>query len=196
MDTLIQGVLEQMSGNTISNMSSSLGLDEQTTQTAISMALPVIVGALERNASSKEGAESLTNALTKDHHGQLLNDISGNVTRQEVMDDGSAILGHVFGGRTQTIEKSVGKSTGIDPKTSAMLMSMLAPVVLDVLGKKRQEENWGSSDVSRMLQQDRQTAKSQQPQLAQLLDFDGDGDISDEVVSIGSSLLQGFLKNK
>lgn len=194
METLIQSVMKQLSGDTISSMGSNLGLDEQTTQQAIALALPIIVGALDRNASSSEGAKALTDALARDHSGELLTDVSRGAVRKATMEDGAAILGHVFGGQQQNVGQSIGKATGIDPQTVALLMSMLAPVVLEVLGQKRKEENWGASDVSRMLQEERTIAQSQQPRLSQLLDFDGDGDISDDVVSIGTTLLQGFLK--
>ncbi len=51
-----------------------------------------------------------------------------------------------------------------------------------------------ASDVSSMLQQNRETAKSNAPELSSLLDMDGDGDISDDMVTLGANLLQSFMK--
>ncbi|MFA9490127.1 MAG: DUF937 domain-containing protein [Anaerolineales bacterium] len=194
MDPLLQNIAGQLDSNTIAQMSSALGVEDESTQAAIGLALPVLLGALSRNTSTDEGAESLTNALARDHDGTILQDVSGNITRQEVMDDGSAIIGHVLGQQEKGIESSIGRSTGIDPKNVAMLMSMLAPVVLGVMGQQKQEKNMNASDVSSMLQQNRETAKSNAPELSSLLDMDGDGDISDDMVTLGANLLQSFMK--
>ena len=194
MDSLLQSIAGQLDGNTIAQMSSALGVEDESTQAAIGLALPVLLGALSRNTSTDEGAESLTNALARDHDGTILQDVSGNITRQEVMDDGSAIIGHVLGQQEKGIESSIGRSTGIDPQNVAMLMSMLAPVVLGVMGQQKQEKNMNASDVSSMLQQNRETAKSNAPELSSLLDMDGDGDISDDMVTLGANLLQSFMK--
>lgn len=194
MDPLLQNIAGQLDSNTIAQMSSTLGVEDESTQAAIGLALPVLLGALSRNTSTDEGAESLTNALARDHDGTILKDVSGNITRQDVMDDGSAIIGHVLGQQEKGIESSIGRSTGIDPKNVAMLMSMLAPVVLGVMGQQKQEKNMNASAVSSMLQQNRETAKSNAPELSSLLDMDGDGDISDDMVTLGANLLQSFMK--
>jgi len=194
MDPLLQNIAGQLDSNTIAQMSSTLGVEDESTQAAIGLALPVLLGALSRNTSTDKGAESLTNALARDHDGTILKDVSGNITRQDVMDDGSAIIGHVLGQQEKGIESSIGRSTGIDPKNVAMLMSMLAPVVLGVMGQQKQEKNMNASDVSSMLQQNRETAKSNAPELSSLLDMDGDGDISDDMVTLGANLLQSFMK--
>ncbi len=194
MDPLLQSIAGQLDSNTIAQMSSMLGVENKSTQAAIGLALPVLLGALSRNAATDEGAESLTNALARDHDGSILQDVSGNVTRQEVIQDGSSIMGYVLGDQQQGVNKSIGRSTGIDPKNVAMLMSMLAPVVLGVMGQQKQKNNMNASDVSSMLQQNRETAKSNAPELSSLLDMDGDGDISDDMVTLGANLLQSFLK--
>jgi hypothetical protein len=194
MDPLLQSIAGQLDSNSIAQMSSAIGIKDESTQAAIGLALPVLLGALSRNTSTDEGAESLTNALGRDHDGTILQDVSGNITRQEVMDEGSAIIGHVLGQQEKGVENSIGRSTGIDPQNVAMLMSMLAPVVLGVMGKQKQEHNMNASDVSSMLQQNRETAKSNAPELSSLLDMDGDGDISDDMVNLGANLLQSFMK--
>ena len=194
MDPLLQTIAGQLDSNTIAQMSGSLGIKDESTQQAIALALPVVLGALSRNSSTAEGAESLTNALARDHDGTILQDVSGNITRKEVIQDGSAIMGHILGQNQQGVNNSIGRSTGLDPQTVSSLMSMLAPVVMGVMGQQRQANNMSASDVSAMLQENRETAKTNAPELSSLLDMDGDGDISDEMVTLGANLLQSFLK--
>ena len=59
MDPLLQSIAGQISPRTISQMSSVLGIQDQQTQSAISMALPVLLGALQRNTSDETGATAL-----------------------------------------------------------------------------------------------------------------------------------------
>ncbi len=58
-------------------MSSQIGADPESTQKALSAALPMLVGRLARNAQSPEGAQSLANALDRDHDGSLLDGLAG-----------------------------------------------------------------------------------------------------------------------
>ena len=61
-----------LGGDTTKQISRSLGTDETATGNALAAILPILVGALSRNASSPDGAAALTRALGKDHDGASL----------------------------------------------------------------------------------------------------------------------------
>jgi hypothetical protein len=73
---------------------------------------------------------------------------------------------------------------------------MLAPLVLGALGKQKQQQGLGSSDLAEVLGQERQSSESSLGGLAQILDMDGDGDVTDEIISIGSKLLRNFFSQR
>ena len=69
-NSLTASLLEQLQqGQGLQQVSQQLGLDQSQTSQAISAALPLFMGALGNNASEPLGAQSLLNALQKDHLG-------------------------------------------------------------------------------------------------------------------------------
>ncbi len=196
MAGLLQTLVPLLAGDTLSGISEQLGVDENKTQQAITLAMPLLIGALNRNASTSDGAEALTGALQRDHDGSILEDLLGNLSNKKTVDDGSAILGHVFGDKRGGFEQNISRSSGLDTETTVQLVSMLAPVVLGVLGQMRHKETMDPQGVASLLQDERQTAESAVPGMASFLDMDGDGDITEEVVSLGANLLSSFLSKK
>ncbi len=196
MDSLLQILLGQLSGDSLGAITDQLGIDEDTAQKAVGLALPLIIGSLNRNSSSADGAQSLTKALTRDHDGRILGDLASNLGKPSVQEDGMAILGHVLGQKRTSAGNSIGRATGLDSDQVVQLMAMLAPVVLGALGKAQREKQLDAQGVASLLTQEREQADSTLPGIAQLLDMNGDGDVTEEMINIGGSLLSSFLSKK
>ena len=56
----------------ISGVSGSTNTDQGKTNSVLTMALPVLMKAMERNASTPEGAQGLMGALSGKHDGSIL----------------------------------------------------------------------------------------------------------------------------
>ena len=175
---------------------SQLGTDSETTQQAIGAALPMLMGALGRNAATPEGAEALAGALNRDHDGSILGDLAGTLGNADTANAGSAILGHVLGGQQGTIENALGQATGMDAGSAGQLMAMLAPIVMGQLGKTQSEGGLDADALAGLLGSEREAATSQLGGMASLLDMDGDGSIVDDVMNIGSQVLGGLFGGK
>jgi hypothetical protein len=91
MDALTQQLLQQLSGGGLSKIGQQIGADEQTTGSALSTAVPLLVSALAGNASKSKGAKALHKALAKDHDGSILDDTSGFLDNPQAA-DGAAML--------------------------------------------------------------------------------------------------------
>ena len=193
MDSVIQLLVSQLGSGAVGKISEQLGVDESQAQQAVGMALPLILDALTRNASSADGAQALTNALRRDHDGSILNNLPHAITRPEVRQDGAAILGHVLGGNRSAVQNSVSRATGMDPNQVAQIFAILAPIVLGGLGQMQRKNNLDAQGVSTLLQEERTTVEKTASGLAQLLDMDGDGDVSEEIVTLGANLLGGLF---
>lgn len=86
----------------ISGVSGSTGTDQGKTSSVLTMALPVLMKAMERNASTPKGAEGLLGALSGKHDGSILDnlgDLFNDGVNEDVKIDGGKILGHVLGNR-------------------------------------------------------------------------------------------------
>ncbi len=207
------GILDLLNGemgNTlIQGVSKQFGLEQGTSQKAISAAMPLILGAMKNNASSPEGASGLLGALTGKHDGSILDKLGsvlgGDSVDEDVLQDGSGILKHVFGGKQDNVAMAVSKSSGIDMGTAMNILKVAGPFLMGALGKKTREvgiaDQGGLSDLlGGMLGNGQQ---EQQSLVNRLLDADGDGSIIDDVAGmllsggkkggIGS-LLGGFFK--
>jgi hypothetical protein len=196
VDSIIQLLISQMEGGTVSQISDQLGIDEDKAQQAIGMALPVLIGALNRNTKQSGGAEALVGALQRDHDGSILDNLSGAVTKEETVQDGLAILGHVFGERQSNVQDSVSRATGLDQDQVMRIFAFLAPIVLGALGQMQRKKGLDAQGVSKLLQEERKTVEKTGSGLVQLLDMDGDGDVSEEIISLGSNLLGGLFGGK
>lgn len=121
-------------GNAEQQVSQQLGTNPQQTASALEAAVPLLLGALTRNAQTPEGAASLSNALN-DHTGDAL-----GLFQQGQMPDprvGQGILGHVFGNQQSSAVNAVAQRAGISPQLAMQILMMVAPLVLNYLAKQR-----------------------------------------------------------
>jgi len=138
--SLTQDLANQLQGQPTQQMAQQLGIDPGTAQTAITAALPLLMGALGRNASQPQGAQALLGALRNDHSGGGgVSDVLGAVLgggQQNRQTNGAGILGYVLGGSQPRAELAIGQSTGIGQDKANMLLRWLAPVVMAYLAKQ------------------------------------------------------------
>ena len=184
---------QQLSGNTLKQISQQLGTDEGTTAKAVSVALPLLLGGLTRSASTQQGAASLDAALTRDHDGSLLDAPDRAVTNPMAF-GGGGILGHVFGQRQAPVEQGVAKATGLDSQKVGKLLMMLAPLVMAALARARSTPGAATASAGSVLQREQSNIERQVPGLgglASILDRDGVGQIADDIANIAASRLGG-----
>ena len=174
----------------ISGVSGATGNDSNKTSSVLTMALPVLMKAMERNASTPQGAEGLMGALDKKHDGSILNnlgDLFGGGVNDDVVNDGSKILSHVLGNKQRGVEQVIGQKSGLDAGAVGNILKVAAPILMGILGKQKREQNVStSSDISGLLGGllGGNDAKNEQGFLEQILDADGDGSVVDDVAGM------------
>jgi hypothetical protein len=174
----------------ISGVSGSTGTDENKTSCVLTMALPVLMKAMERNASTPEGAEGLMGALKGQHDGSILDNLGGlfdGGVNENVTNDGAKILSHVLGNRQQGVEKVIGEKSGLDMGSVANILKVAAPLLMGVLGKQAKQNNVSSQgDLGGLLGGllGGNDTKNEQGFLEKILDADGDGIIVDDVAGM------------
>jgi len=97
----------------ISGVAGSTGNDSGKTSNVLTMALPVLMKAMQRNAATPEGAEGLMGAIKGKHNGSILDNLGGlfgGGVDEEVKNDGDKILGHVLGNKREGVEKIIGEN--------------------------------------------------------------------------------------
>ncbi|MFO8035740.1 MAG: DUF937 domain-containing protein [Anaerolineales bacterium] len=194
MDDLTQLLMQQLSGNELSQIGQQIGTDEKTASSALSAAIPLLVSALAKNASEPEGAESLNQALAEDHDGSILDGLFGFLSNPQAA-EGAGILGHVLGPKQPAIKKGLAQGTGLESDQVGQLLQIAAPLVMGALGRQRKQQNLGTNDLADFLGNQKQKAQETNPDmmstLNSLLDMDQGGSALDDILGIAGKLFGG-----
>jgi len=202
-NSLTHDLAAQLQGAPLQQIAQQLGIGQSEANAAIGAALPLLLGALGRNASEPQGAQALLGALEKDHAGSgdltnLLGSILGGAQTRQT--NGAGILGHIFGARQDRAEAGLSQAAGLSSDKSGQLLRMLAPIVLGFLakqmlqGKNNAAQAAPSVDIlgsmlGREQQQVRQQGGIGGGLLAAVLDQDGDGQLGiGDIMKLGGNL--------
>jgi hypothetical protein len=206
MANLIDLLQGQLSEGLVEQFANQLGgADKKQTADATSSIISMITSALAKNAATPEGAKALASALDRDHDGSILDDLmgyaAGNLQEKPKVNtsamDGAGILKHILGGKQSNAIDVISKMSGLQSDKTGNLMSMLAPIVLGMLGKQKRESNLDNSGLSDILSRTIQTESSKRKELGMIgkfLDQDGDGNIVDDLANIGMKMFGNFFK--
>lgn len=150
-DNIMGGILDLLNSDIgqqlVKGAGAQMGMDDNSTSSALSAAMPLILGALKNNAGSTEGSAQLLGALQNSKHsnGSMMDNLGsilgGSEIDKDVMDDGGKILGHVFGGQENNAANALSKSSGIDMNSAMNLLKVAAPLVMSYLGKQTSQNN-------------------------------------------------------
>jgi hypothetical protein len=209
----MSGIMNLLGGDLgkslVEGLSSQTGQSKSNTSNLLNMAMPVLLQAMQRNASSPKGAAGLMGALSNKHDVSILDNLgavfSGS-NSNAVQEDGGKILGHVFGNRQQNIQNALSKQSGVDASSVSKILKIAAPVVMGLLGKQqRQASVRDASGLTNMLGGliGGNFHNNKQSFIESILDADNDGSIVDDVAGAvlgksnnGLGSLLGKLFNK
>jgi hypothetical protein len=191
----MSGILDLLNsdmGKTIINgVAQQSGQSTDKTSSVLTMALPVLMGAMKRNAATPEGAQGLMGALSGKHDGSILDNLGGLFSGgvdANVMQDGAGILGHVLGGSQDNVTNALSQKSGLDSGTIMQILQVAAPLVMGYLGKQSKQQNVSNSngmgDLLGGVLGGGSAAPKQQSLIESILDGDGDGSILDDVAGM------------
>ncbi|MFV0541574.1 MAG: DUF937 domain-containing protein [Aestuariibaculum sp.] len=202
----MSGILDLLNSDAgkaiIGGIANQTNQPQDKTQNVLTMALPVLMKAMQRNASTPQGAEGLLGALNSGKHdGGILDNLSGlfgGGVNNDVLNDGSKILGHVLGNKEQNVEAALGAKAGMDAGSVAQILKVAAPILMGVLGKQASQQQVNDSNgLSGLLGGllGGNSAPQEQSFLESILDADGDGSVIDDVAGmvLGSDKKKGGL---
>lgn len=207
MSGLMDLISQHIGKDQISQLAKQIGASTEQTESAVSLAIPTLLGAVARKADSDEGAQQLHQQLQQHDAGGLLGQLSGllgggtlggstgQVVTSALGGGGiSDILGSLLGGRQSKVEHGIGKASGLTAAQIGSLMAVLAPLVIGTLGKHQKSQNMDAGVFTDMLRKEKQSMENQASGglLSGLLDQDGDGDFDfQDIMKLGMKKLFG-----
>ncbi len=182
-----------MNKDALENLGGSVGANKDQVQKLINLGMPTIMKAMDRNAKSESGAQSLYDALKK-HQDDDVEEMARNLNKVDTA-DGSKILSHVFQDKQERVQTNLAQKTHMENNQVSTILSQLAPLVLGALGQQQKEQDVNVSNLSGFLDgATQQTGDSGIMKIAeQLLDRDKDGSVLDDVGRMFGNL---FKKKK
>ena len=200
--SLTDDLLSQLQGAPLQQVSKQLGISSTQASSAISAALPMLMGALGHNAAKPQGAEALLGALQNNHSGldigSVLGAVLGGGGGNSSATDGAGILSHILGNNQGNAQAGLAQATGLSSDSTGQLLKILAPIVMaHVANRMSSSGNATAGGLSQMLGQEKQHVQQQGGVggglLGSLLDQDGDGHFGvSDLLKLGGE----FLNNR
>ncbi len=175
-------LIEQLIGqlNTTENtekIAGAVGADKGTTQNALSNIIPILTKAL-----GNQDANAMGNLLDQAKAG------SGNA---------QDMVSNLLGNKANLIQQFLGKTSNMDQAQSGNFLNQVLPMVMGALGQQKQEQGLDNAQFASALNDSTTKAaqgNSQFGMLTSLLDQDGDGEITDDLLNIGKSMLGNMFR--
>jgi hypothetical protein len=115
--------------------------------------------------------------------------------------DGGGILDHVLGAQKEDTARQVSENSGLSMSKVLPLMATLAPILMAMLGKAKRQTNTDAGGLGGalidMVTKSQVNPRQNAPDLGlagTLLDQDGDGQIMDDILGMGTKMLGGFFR--
>jgi hypothetical protein len=194
MSTIADTITQRLQGPQLEQLGRQIGADPATTEHAVQTAVPLLLGGLARNSAQPEGSAALGRAL-QNHDGSLLDNLGGLLSNP-ASGKGAGILGHIFGGKRDTVEQGVGQATGLNGQQVGKLLMILAPIVMAALARKQGQTRTADAPqadagggLGDVLKRESEEAAQRAPGglggLMGMLDRDGDGNPLNDLGKLG-----------
>ena len=153
------------SGNIATSISSLLGLNHDQTRRATGAAVPSLLAGLTGLASTPQGAERLSETVSRQETG-VLDNLTGALSGQgpRLAEQGSNLLGSLMGGgMTSKLGSVLSRFTGVGEASTGKLLGILTPVLLGFLGKQQKSMGLDASGLANLLSGQKDNIRAAMP---------------------------------
>jgi len=148
---LISIVMQFLTPEVITQISSFLGLDRAATQKAVEGAVPTLLAGLSDVVATPAGSNQLSRLLSQQPAGSVT-DLLRDTGAQGLSETGTSMLSGLFGSRTMdAMAEAVGKFTGTGGIGGKSLLGVLGPIVLGVLGHQQRTAGLDADGLASLL---------------------------------------------
>ena len=127
MNNLLELLLKSMTQqSSIDAAEKKTGIKGVTVLTILSYALPLLMKALTKNASSQSGAQSLLGALAQHTSNKAM---PAQISEADAV-DGCKIIGHILGNDLDSSVKSIADKSGVSAGDVMKVLAIMAPALL------------------------------------------------------------------
>ena len=127
---LLQLLLGTLTTNdSVTSVSKKTGVSSKTISKLMMIAVPLLISYMTKNASKKDGAQSLLSALTQHTSTQTVSQQIANADT----DDGAKIIAHILGQDQNAVVNNLAKESNLSAKEVNAVLNSIAPALLNSL---------------------------------------------------------------
>lgn len=197
MSNLFNEVSQHLTDDVIMQLSRQIGAqDANQVKKAAGGITEVLLDIIAKNANNQQSGGGLFGAIERDHDGGILGNILGVLKGQTQVNNpktlnGEGIISHLLGAREMETAQIVSKYSGLNIFKSGVLMQLIAPIVMGVVGGQRKSNGLDLGGLAKVLMGGAQQQRSNPSGglIGQILDRDGDGNMMDDLLSMGMKVL-------
>ena len=168
MDSIVSNLIKQITtGNNLSTIAKSVGGDEKGVQSALSTALPLLMGSMANSASKPEGANMLTNMLTQAGAKNPMDNLGSFLGNPEAS-GGSGMVNMLLGNQTSAIQNSISQKSGLTSSAVGKLLAIVAPMLMGSVGKMFTEQKMDLKSLSSLLGEQSKMEMQSSPEAANI----------------------------
>lgn len=172
--SLMDAIKGYLTPDVVRSASTLVGESESSTRQTLNGAVPTVLSGLTSMASTPTGASNLATLIRDGGFGSAVDNVSslfsGGTATSGMLSVGSQLLGKVFGGRSSAAADLLARSGGVSSASATSLLSLVAPLVMGVLGKRASAQGLDASGLANSLLAERSDIAAAAPAgLSQLL---------------------------
>ncbi len=207
---ILQEILKSGDGKIVGQLANQFGLNESDAAKALSNLIPAVAGGIKKTANSQSGLEALISKIESDRNVQQSFDMPEVLANAESTQSGNDILGDIFGSKdvSRTVAGQTAKSTGLDLGILKKMLPLVAGLVMSSLNKRGSQSSGGLGGLlgglagaaqpqrrgglggllGSLFGGGRRQVQQSSSGIESLLDFDGDGNVADDVLNLARKL--------
>jgi OmpA-OmpF porin, OOP family len=164
--SLIESLQRLVTPDLISRSSTAFDESESSLKKGFSAAVPVVLVSVANRVEDPWFMRRVYEMVTsEDNDPEVLDDVSRLIgsgpSRQSVI--GHEFMSLLSGGRTERLGHALGRFAGLRPSTAAALLTIVAPMVLGLLGRTVRKGNFASGGLTDLLRSQRAEIEARMP---------------------------------
>lgn len=148
-DNLMNSTQNFMTPDFFNKVSALIGQPVDKIQSGLKSVIPTFLMGLVNKGSSTQGANSIVNLVNANN--LTTPAAPTNITDPEFVHKGENVLNGIFGSNLNSVTSTLGKTTGLGANSISKLLSVIAPMVMGVVGSKIKSENLNARGVQNFM---------------------------------------------
>ena len=154
-------------GEDLAALSSTVGGDEKSVQSALSLALPMLMGSMAKTASKPGGADLMTSIIGQAGGGVVADSMPAYLA-SSASTGGTDIVSGLLGGQMGAIQNTIAQKTGLPPAVVGTLLAVVTPMLLSAVKKRFTDTKMEPAGLPALLGDQATTAMQPSPDAAAL----------------------------